>query len=503
MGDNCAAPAVLVLVLLCTASLAPGAEAKSEDRETVLDRKVHIEENLTLDLPQVPPLCDRLKLSKDRVNVGDCELYCEQEGSGPPIVLLHGGPGATHHCFHPAFSQAGGFARVVYYDQRGCGASDYKPGAGYSLDQAVADLDGLRKALKIDRWVVLGHSYGGLLAQCYAVKHPESMTGLVLVGSSTATAVPLDPTRQFDYLSPEERRRIGEIHRDGRLSMAQNVYNAFLNGDWKRQNYYKPSQERFAQIALYEWKHDPLFRSRVGQDAANVDLSGAFEQLPVPTLIVEGKWDLTWNTDKPKKLLRNHPNAKLVMLDHSSHSPFDDEPGEFFATLKAFVQGASPASDKDLALWRERYAKWQAAQERSPRNLLRRCGWGHKSNEAIAKSFSRDWLARLDEAGLLLKTGFALYDVGRYEDALAVFEKMSEMAKGMPPYLAISLVWRGQMLDLLGRRDEAVAIYRQAAALNVNNAMEHSQFGMRYAPSEYAAERIQTPFKRIENRQED
>ena len=60
------------------------------------------------------------------------------------MVLLHGGPGGTHHYFHPTFSRAAEFSRVIYYDQRGCGLSDYAPGEGYTIQQAADDIEALR-----------------------------------------------------------------------------------------------------------------------------------------------------------------------------------------------------------------------------------------------------------------------------------------------------------------------------------------------------------------------
>lgn len=147
------------------------------NQERARDGIVHIEKELVRDIPQVPRLCDQMDIVKHRVNVSDCNLYCEGEG------LLHGGPGATHHYFHPSFSRAKDFAKIIYYDQRGYGISDYKKGKGYSIEQAVDDLENLRKSLKINKWVVLGNSYGGLLAQCYVVKYPERVLGLALVTS--------------------------------------------------------------------------------------------------------------------------------------------------------------------------------------------------------------------------------------------------------------------------------------------------------------------------------
>lgn len=330
--------------------------------ETVLDRVVRIEKELILDIPDLSRWCDRLDLTKSRVNIGDCELYVEEEGEGTPVVLLHGGPGGTHHSFHPEFSRAKKFARIIYFDQRGCGLSDYEKGEGYTVGQAVDDLENLHDALKIGKWVVLGWSYGGLLAQCYTIKYPESVAGLVLMTAKPALRDTLQSTRQYDYLSEEEKSKIRELqfmYFTSQLSLEQLVYNAQLNGDWKRQHYYKPSREEMARAALYEWKHDNGFNSIVSRDARKINLKGAFENCPVPTLILEGKWDLTWNSDKPAKLYRNHPGSQLVVFSESGHSPFKDEPERFFNVLEEFIGQLPDVRDSESARWKEYLVKWK------------------------------------------------------------------------------------------------------------------------------------------------
>jgi proline iminopeptidase len=339
----------------------PAAPKPAEKRERAMDRVVHIEEGIIREIPAVPRLCDVLDLRKEKVDIGDCKLCCEQEGQGTPVVLLHGGPGATHHEFHPWFSQAKDFARVIYYDQRGCGLSDYEPGKGYSVDQAVEDLDRLRQALGIDQWVVLGHSYGGLLAQCYAIKYPENVKGLILLCASTGLHGESLPSRQNDFISPEEHQKMNQIRKTPGLTIPQLVYNNFLNGDWKRQNYYKPTREEIARMALYGWVHDfdRNFNGVMSNSANAVDLEGAFPQCPVPTLILEAKWDTSWNTDKPERFRKNHRNAKLIMFEASGHSPFEDEPDKFFGVLKDFLTALPPVPADELKQWKDGVAKWQ------------------------------------------------------------------------------------------------------------------------------------------------
>jgi pimeloyl-ACP methyl ester carboxylesterase len=368
------------------------------------------------------------------------------------------------------------------------------------MEQAVDDLDRLRRALGLDQWVVLGHSYGGLLAQCYAMKYPENIKGLVLVCASTGLHDQSMPSREYEFISRQEREKMGEIRKTPGLSMAQIVYNNFLNGDWKRQSYYKPSRERIAQIALYEWVHDNNFNGIMSGSANAVELAGAFEQCPIPTLLIEGTWDMSWNTDKPRRFHKNHPNAQLIMFEESGHSPFEDEPARFFSVLKDFMGHLRQVPAGQLQYWKNSVS----AGGENPAALVNSLGWGRRSNQEIASKYDKAWLNRISDGGTWLKIGFALYDAKRYDDALAAFEKMEENAGTDQHARILALIWQGHMLDLLGKREEAISRYRRVAEMGVEDGEQrHDQFGLAYTPSPYARERMTTPFTRVENRDED
>lgn len=382
-----------------------GAGLFKQLRETARDRISHIENSIIRDIPQLPRLCDSLDVQKEKIGVGDCRLYCEQEGIGTPVVLINGGPGGNHHGFHPHFSRARQFAKIIYYDQRGCGLSDYEPGRGYTLDQAVDDLEQLRKGLGVDSWIVLGWSYGGLVAQCYAIKYPERLRGLVLVCASTGLYGPWETPRQQEFISPEEQKKIQELWRAADLSTAQFMFNKALNGDWKRQSYYRPTREEMARDALYGWVNDKSFPDTIDRSLKEVDLQGLFTRCPIPTLILEGQWDMTWGADKPRKLHENHPNARLVVFEESAHRPFGEEPVRFFAELSRFLRELPSVSQSALGTWREDLAQ----QGRS--GAERRIAEGPMSpaeKEAIAEFLRRRELVlqgdRFEDASTPLNT---------------------------------------------------------------------------------------------------
>ena len=500
---------LLSLLFACTRR-----DQADELRESVLDGISHVEEEIYLEVPDVPRWCDRLDLVKQRVSVGDAELYVEEEGSGTALVLINGGPGGTHHYFHPWFGRAADFARVVYYDQRGCGLSDWEPGEeGYSVDQAADDLEALRTALGAGKWVVLGYSYGGFLAQLYTIRYPESVAGLVLLGASPGMWVEMEGGRQYDYISEEERTmlreiraRLGEVEEERGWTYHEYInrllYNNFLNGDWKRQHFYRPSRERVAEIALYEWHHDPDFQGQLSPSQDRIDFTGAFQNSPIPTLILEGEWDLTWNTDKREILLGNHPGAEMVVFENAGHGVYDEDPDSLFSVLERFMGDLPEIADDDVAAWREYLVAWDTERRGSPEYNVRG-GWGRSANEALYSAYSREWLDYFGGQTDFMKIGFALYDLEDYEEGLFVFQRMRAAAREAErvEYEAMALVWQGHMLDLLGRRAEAIPLYQEAADMDVRESWQHSQFGIEYVLSPYAAERVSTPFQRVENRQ--
>lgn len=342
---------ILILSLLGYISC----QIKQPERDSVLDSTPHLEDSIYYHIDSLPMLCEDLKMQGQMIDIGDCKLYCETKGEGTPIVLINGGPGGTHHCFHPWFKEAEKFSKIIYYDQRGCGLSDYIEGNGYNFRQAIDDLEKLRIKLNIDKWVLCGYSYGGALAQYYTATYPERVKAMVLIGSSPLIDVP-NGTRQYDYISKEESERIKEIYalyREKKLNLFQLLYNKDLNGDWKRQNFYKPTKDDFIRKALYEWKHDKNFNSKMGSSYSRYNMKNVFNNNPIPTLICEGKWDLTWVAEKADIFRKNHPNAQFMMFEKSGHTIFSEEPELFFSTLQDFTEALKPIPESEIANWKE------------------------------------------------------------------------------------------------------------------------------------------------------
>ena len=112
----------------------------------------------------------------------DVDLYVKVKGQGTPLLYIHGGPGSGSYWFEKL---AGSFMEqhftVVYLDQRGAGRSSSAPNQDYSLARLALDFEEVRKELGFEKWLTLGHSFGGILQMGYAEKYPAAQLGMIML----------------------------------------------------------------------------------------------------------------------------------------------------------------------------------------------------------------------------------------------------------------------------------------------------------------------------------
>ncbi|HET9707209.1 MAG TPA: alpha/beta hydrolase [Gemmatimonadales bacterium] len=121
-------------------------------------------------------------------HINGVDLFTRQVGTGPLVVVLHGGPGAHHDYLLPQYDLLGRARTLFYYDQRGGGRSPVPRETPVGWREQVADLEALRAHLKIDRLTLCGYSWGGLLAVLYLLEHPGRVAQLALVSPASITA---------------------------------------------------------------------------------------------------------------------------------------------------------------------------------------------------------------------------------------------------------------------------------------------------------------------------
>ena len=155
-----------------------------------------------------------------RVHVGDVRLYFDVEGMGlvpdgptmrerPIAVCLHGGPGLNHTMLKPYLAPLADIAQVVFVDQRGHGRSDKSSPDKWNLDTWIADVAEFCKVLEIEAPILLGQSFGGIVALGVAIRYPELPAKLIL-SSSTARFREDRALAMLERLGGEEARLVAE-----------------------------------------------------------------------------------------------------------------------------------------------------------------------------------------------------------------------------------------------------------------------------------------------------
>ena len=131
------------------------------------------------------------------VSVNGVRLFFDVEGAKlvpdgplmrekPMLLMLHGGPGADHSIYRPAYSALADIAQIVYLDHRGNGRSEDGPREGWNLAQWGDDVHAFCEALGIVDPIVLGASFGGMVALAYATRHPAHPAKLILISTEAA-----------------------------------------------------------------------------------------------------------------------------------------------------------------------------------------------------------------------------------------------------------------------------------------------------------------------------
>ncbi len=280
--------------------------------------------------------------------VNGAKIWYEIKGSGEPIVLIPGGPGNSHIYFTPWFDELAKNFKVIYFDAFGRGKSDRaKDSTQYTFQRDVQDLEGLRKALGFEKWSVLGHSYGGMVAQAYALEYPNSVEKLIL--SNTFYSGEMwqendnNSNNEIKNQYPEVWSNIMMLRNEGYNSSSPEHQKAYgvpsgLLYFYDASNAYKmrPDTGFNSQVYYTLVGYDGDFI--IGGDIAKLDFRTKLENLKMLVLIIEGRFDRVAVPSWSIKYKEYAPQAKFVMFEKSGHNPYVEEKEKYFQLVTDFLK---------------------------------------------------------------------------------------------------------------------------------------------------------------------
>jgi len=257
-------------------------------------------------------------------------------GAGTPLIVANGGPGFDHSYLMcgDIWDRLAKNRKVVVYDQRGNGrSSELKPDTPCGLNEQIRDLDALRAHLGLERFDLLGHSWGGYLVMAYASRHPERIGHLMIVDSAAPKIQ--DTAFLFKNIYPETQAREDalafavELGDDEAIAADLREYMAML--------FYTPE----AKAAFLARSSAFVYRQKVNKavwnDLQRFDLNPELPKFKFPTLVITGRYDFNVAPSVAWAIHNAIPGSEFAVFEKSGHLPFCEEPDAFLHRLEAFL----------------------------------------------------------------------------------------------------------------------------------------------------------------------
>lgn len=258
------------------------------------------------------------------------------KGSNLPIIAVNGGPGLSHVYMvqNDLWERVAKHRLVVLYDQRGTGGS--KPvlaGASQGMEAQVADLEAIRAALGLERFALLGDSYGGLLSMAYTAAHPEHVAKLILSDSPGPSwkdiAHPLPQVfPDIEEQAQAEAKALGEGSDAAARSGMRNHF---------RMIFYSPEKRDAYMAKMGGLGYEPAVAEAVRKATESLDLNAVVGSFRMPTLVITGRYDMNVAPLTAWKLAHAIPGAKIVFFEQSGHLPAYEEADRYLSVLESFL----------------------------------------------------------------------------------------------------------------------------------------------------------------------
>jgi pimeloyl-ACP methyl ester carboxylesterase len=252
----------------------------------------------------------------------------------PTLLLLHGGPGGDHSTFRPLFAQLADVAQVIYLDHRGNGRSDWGEPASWNLPQWGDDIRGFCDVLGIEKPIVLGYSFGGMVAQSYATRHPDHPGKMVFY--STSPKRDREETYAiFERLGGPEARAVAEARWTNPNPETSAAYLRVCSP------LYNPRGKRDPEAVARTVRNEQVsFQFAKSDDGPHpMDFRAALANIKCPSLVIGGEDDPITPISRSELLAACIPQhlVRLVRVPNAGHGVHNDDPALAMRLLREFI----------------------------------------------------------------------------------------------------------------------------------------------------------------------
>lgn len=274
------------------------------------------------------------------INTDGSKTFYKTFGKGEPLLIINGGPGMNSNGFEDMAKTLGESQQTIIYDQRGTGKSKLSKLNTKTISMKIMadDIESLRKHLKIKKWNILGHSFGGMLGSYYATVYPNSIDKLILSSSGGVDLTLLKSPNLIEAgLSKAEKDSLD--YWNDKIEKGDTSHKARLGRG-----------RAMAPAYVYDQKFVPIIAERLTQGNSTIngllwsdmqkmsfDCKDKLKTFKNPVLIIQGKEDIISN-EIGEIGHKAYPNSKLILLEHSKHYGWLDARDKYFNEIISFLK---------------------------------------------------------------------------------------------------------------------------------------------------------------------
>ena len=275
------------------------------------------------------------------VSAGDTRLNVEERGAGAlALIVLHGGPGLDHTMFGDWLDPLAADYRLLLVDERAQGRSDPAPPETWTLEQHARDVDALASALGLERYAVLGHSFGAFIALQHAVDFPGRPAGTIVSSGLPSERFLAHVEEQLAAFEPVELREqvTGSWAREAEARTPDDV--AALFADQLPVHFADPYDPRIDDLraAMADAAYAPdVLRAGATDGYGHIELEDRLGDVTHPLLVIAGRHDRTCSVAGAEAIATGVPAADLVVLEDSGHMTYVEEPNAYREAVRHFL----------------------------------------------------------------------------------------------------------------------------------------------------------------------
>ena len=291
------------------------------------------------------------QFEEQSITIDGYKINLEVKGTGAPIFFLPGGPGNSHDYMQGSFGQYYKSNKVVFFDWLGRGKSDdAKSKEEYSVAADVELIEKIRKHLKLGKISLVGHSYGTVPAQAYAIKYKDQVDKMVLINGFHSGAMWQANCDSYNHYAkthfPEKWKQVDSLRALGFVSTDKPLQDLYATFPTKYIYYHDTTIKSNVPAGEFRGWNNDVYEQIIGRDGDFIvsgsmidqDYRRELKNITAKTLIVAGRYDGVSTPEFAVQYKKFMPQAQFEMFENSGHNPYLEEPEKFYDVFEEFFE---------------------------------------------------------------------------------------------------------------------------------------------------------------------